>query len=211
MVGHEPRHWNDRVVTIPRDEYGGLRAAADDLADLQACDRAKAGLAAGDDELIPAGYVTPARWGTRSKRHDPGSTGRKGRCEPCRRHRDRDWPQTGFSRNPARFGMCPWGYAGRSDGTKTALSPRLDLAQLHVRQHTIAVIHFVQGRFLFISQLRKCGRAWQLRRAGYRKVQVMAWSGDLPAPTVAHCTRQQTRRKRSGMPVRGGIGWRALA
>jgi mRNA interferase RelE/StbE len=45
------------MVTIPRDEYDRLRAAAEDLADLQTYDRAKAALAAGEDELIPADYV----------------------------------------------------------------------------------------------------------------------------------------------------------
>ena len=46
----------NEMVTIPRDEYDRLRAAAEDLADLQAFDRAKAGLASGKDELIPAEY-----------------------------------------------------------------------------------------------------------------------------------------------------------
>jgi DNA-binding XRE family transcriptional regulator len=45
------------MVTIPRAEYDRLRAAADDLADLQAYDRAKSALAAGEDELIPAEYA----------------------------------------------------------------------------------------------------------------------------------------------------------
>jgi len=45
------------MVTIPREEYDRLRAAAEDLADLQSYDRAKAALAAGEDELIPADYV----------------------------------------------------------------------------------------------------------------------------------------------------------
>lgn len=47
----------NEMVTIPRAEYDLLRAAAEDLADLQAYDRAKASLEAGDDELIPAEYV----------------------------------------------------------------------------------------------------------------------------------------------------------
>jgi DNA-binding XRE family transcriptional regulator len=47
----------NEMVTIPRVEYDRLRAAAEDLADLQAYDRAKAALEAGDDELIPAEYV----------------------------------------------------------------------------------------------------------------------------------------------------------
>ena len=47
----------NEMVTIPRAEYDLLRAAAEDLADLQAYDRAKAALEAGDDELIPAEYV----------------------------------------------------------------------------------------------------------------------------------------------------------
>jgi len=47
----------NEMVTIPRDEYDRLRAAAEDLADLQTYDRAKAALAAGEDELIPGDYV----------------------------------------------------------------------------------------------------------------------------------------------------------
>jgi DNA-binding XRE family transcriptional regulator len=47
----------NEMVTIPREEYDRLRAAAEDLADLQTYDRAKAALAAGDDELIPVHYV----------------------------------------------------------------------------------------------------------------------------------------------------------
>lgn len=47
----------NEMVTIPRDEYDRLRAAAEDLADLQTYDRAAAGLKSGQDELIPADYV----------------------------------------------------------------------------------------------------------------------------------------------------------
>ena len=47
----------NEMVTIPREEYDRLRAAAEDLADLQDYDRAKAALAAGEDELIPADYA----------------------------------------------------------------------------------------------------------------------------------------------------------
>lgn len=47
----------NEMVTIPRKEYDRLRAAAEDLADLQSYDRAKAALVAGEDELIPAGYA----------------------------------------------------------------------------------------------------------------------------------------------------------
>jgi DNA-binding XRE family transcriptional regulator len=47
----------NEMVTIPREEYDRLRAAAEDLADLQAYDRAIAALAAGEDEMIPAEYV----------------------------------------------------------------------------------------------------------------------------------------------------------
>lgn len=47
----------NEMVTIPRDEYDRLRIAADDLADLQTFDRAKAALAAGEDELIPGNYA----------------------------------------------------------------------------------------------------------------------------------------------------------
>ncbi|MFO8127067.1 helix-turn-helix transcriptional regulator [Yoonia sp.] len=45
------------MITIPRDEYDRLRTAAEDLMDLQSYDTAKANLAAGEDELIPAQYV----------------------------------------------------------------------------------------------------------------------------------------------------------
>lgn len=48
----------NEMVTIPRAEYDRLRAAAEDLADLQAYDHAKAALEARDDELIPAEYVS---------------------------------------------------------------------------------------------------------------------------------------------------------
>ena len=47
----------NETVTIPREEYDRLRAAAEDLADLQTYDRAKAALAAGEDELIPVDYA----------------------------------------------------------------------------------------------------------------------------------------------------------
>lgn len=47
----------NEMVTIPRDEYDRLLAAAEDLADLRAYDHAAAGLKSGQDELIPADYV----------------------------------------------------------------------------------------------------------------------------------------------------------
>lgn len=47
----------NELVTIPRAEYDRLRAAAEDLADLQAHDRAMARLDAGEDELIPAAFA----------------------------------------------------------------------------------------------------------------------------------------------------------
>ena len=47
----------NETVTIPRAEYDRLREASDDLADLQAHDRAMVALAAGDDELIPAEFA----------------------------------------------------------------------------------------------------------------------------------------------------------
>ena len=47
----------NETVTIPRAEYDRLREASDDLADLQAYDRAMVALAAGDDELIPAEFA----------------------------------------------------------------------------------------------------------------------------------------------------------
>lgn len=47
----------NEMVTIPREEYDRLRAAAEDLADLQSYDRAKAALAAGEDEVIPGAFA----------------------------------------------------------------------------------------------------------------------------------------------------------
>jgi hypothetical protein len=47
----------NEMVTIPREEHDRLRAAAEDLADLQSHDGAKAALAAGGDEVIPADCV----------------------------------------------------------------------------------------------------------------------------------------------------------
>jgi mRNA interferase RelE/StbE len=47
----------NETVTIPREEYDRLQAAAEDLADLQSYDRAKAALSAGEEELVPADYV----------------------------------------------------------------------------------------------------------------------------------------------------------
>lgn len=47
----------NEMVTITRDEYDRLRAAAEDLADLQAHDRAAAALTSGQDKLIPADYA----------------------------------------------------------------------------------------------------------------------------------------------------------
>lgn len=47
----------NKMVTIPQAEYDRLREAADDLADLRAFDGAKAALAAGEDELVPAEYA----------------------------------------------------------------------------------------------------------------------------------------------------------
>lgn len=45
------------MVTITREEYQRLLNAAEDLADIAAYDRAKAMLARGDDELIPADFA----------------------------------------------------------------------------------------------------------------------------------------------------------
>lgn len=47
----------NQMVTITREEYDRLREAAEDLADLQAYDRAKAALDTGEEELIPADSV----------------------------------------------------------------------------------------------------------------------------------------------------------
>lgn len=45
------------MVTIPQAEYDRLCEAADDLADLGAYNGAKAALAAGEEELVPADYA----------------------------------------------------------------------------------------------------------------------------------------------------------
>ena len=45
------------MITIPLDEYKRLRAAMDDLADLQAHDRVMADLAAGREEAVPAEFA----------------------------------------------------------------------------------------------------------------------------------------------------------
>lgn len=45
------------TVAIPREEYDRLRAAAEDLADLQAYDSAKAALMLGEEDLIAAASV----------------------------------------------------------------------------------------------------------------------------------------------------------
>lgn len=45
------------MITIPLDEYNRLRAAVEDLADLQAHDRVMADLAAGRDEAVPGEYA----------------------------------------------------------------------------------------------------------------------------------------------------------
>ena len=42
------------MITIPVEEYAALQAARDDLADLQVYGHAKAGLARGEDEVVPA-------------------------------------------------------------------------------------------------------------------------------------------------------------
>lgn len=45
------------TITISRDEYDHLRAAAEHLTDLAAYDAAKRALASGEDELIPAEFA----------------------------------------------------------------------------------------------------------------------------------------------------------
>lgn len=47
----------NKMVTITQDEYDRLRRAADDLEDLLVYDRAKADIASGADELIPAEFA----------------------------------------------------------------------------------------------------------------------------------------------------------
>lgn len=48
----------NEMVTITRKEYEQLRSAAEDLADLQTYDRVTAAVTAGEEELIPAAFVT---------------------------------------------------------------------------------------------------------------------------------------------------------
>jgi DNA-binding XRE family transcriptional regulator len=45
------------MISIPLEEYQSLQAAALDLADLRAYDRAKVQLTAGEDELVPSVVV----------------------------------------------------------------------------------------------------------------------------------------------------------
>lgn len=45
------------MISIPLEEYRSLQAAAEELADLQAYDRALAQLANGNEELLPAEFV----------------------------------------------------------------------------------------------------------------------------------------------------------
>lgn len=45
------------TVTIPQAEYHALLAAAEQLSDITAFDRATAALAAGEDEAIPAAFA----------------------------------------------------------------------------------------------------------------------------------------------------------
>lgn len=47
----------DEMVTITRAEYHRLLEAAEHIADIDAYDRAKAALAAGEEELIPSAFV----------------------------------------------------------------------------------------------------------------------------------------------------------
>ena len=45
------------MIVIPLAEYHRLPECAEDIADIEAYDRAKARLASGEDELIPSGMV----------------------------------------------------------------------------------------------------------------------------------------------------------
>lgn len=47
----------NEMVTITRAEYHRLLEAAENIADIDAYDRAKAALAAGEEELIPSAFV----------------------------------------------------------------------------------------------------------------------------------------------------------
>ena len=102
----------NEMVTIPREEYERLRAAADDLADLQTYDRAKAALAAGEDELIPADYVNRLLNGENALRvyrdlraMTQAALAEKSGCEPRDGGRDRDRSQAGLGHDPAGLGQ----------------------------------------------------------------------------------------------------------
>ncbi len=45
------------MISIPLEEYRSLQAAAEDLADLQAHDRALAPLTSGSEEMLPSEFV----------------------------------------------------------------------------------------------------------------------------------------------------------
>ncbi len=47
----------ERMVVLPLSEYEQLCAAAEDLMDVQAYDKAKQRLAAGEDEMVPAAFA----------------------------------------------------------------------------------------------------------------------------------------------------------
>ncbi len=47
----------NEMVTITREEYQRLVAAAEELADIAAYDRATAALTSGDEELVPSEYA----------------------------------------------------------------------------------------------------------------------------------------------------------
>ena len=96
----------NEMVTIPREEYDRLRAAAEDLADLQSYDRAKAALAAGAEELIPAVYAnrlldgeSPLRVYRDLRGLTQATLAERAGVNPRHCRRDRDRPETGFGSN----------------------------------------------------------------------------------------------------------------
>lgn len=47
----------ERMVVLPEAEFLAMQEAAEDAADIRACDEAKRQLAAGEDELVPAEII----------------------------------------------------------------------------------------------------------------------------------------------------------
>jgi mRNA interferase RelE/StbE len=117
----------NEMVTIPREEYDRLRAAAEDLADLQSYDRVKAALAVGADELIPSDYANRLLDGENPLRvyRDLRSLTRANLAEKAGVNRVTVAEiETGRKKGLGRDSACPSGrsrhQAGRFDGLVAA-------------------------------------------------------------------------------------------